>query len=78
MGIFTVAECDQIIERLKCQLLEDPSGSIGSFSIAGRTIQYRSAEDLESLINLWTRQRSNAVKAASGAGRSNPSVACFR
>lgn len=77
MSIFTVAECDEIIQALKTQLIEDPSGALGSVTVGSRTVTYRSAEDLEKLINFWARQKSQAQAAAAGRGRVNISVAKF-
>lgn len=77
MSIFTVAECDQIIEALKTQLIEDPSANIGSVAVGSRTVTYRSAEDLEKLINFWARQKAQAQAAAAGRGRVGISVAKF-
>lgn len=77
MSLFTVAECDEIIQALKTRLIEDPGGSIGSLSVAGRTVTYRSADDLEKLLRLWTRQRNDAVRAASSRDRLSMRVAKF-
>lgn len=77
MSIFTVDECDVYIAALKCQMLEDPMGTIGSVSINGRTVTYKDAEDLEKTINLWTRLRSTAAASAAGRSGTNPKVARF-
>jgi hypothetical protein len=77
MSIFTVDECDRMIAALKCRLIEDPGGSIGSISVDGHTISYTSAEDLEKRITLFTRLRSDAVRSAAGTRRGLGSVADF-
>lgn len=75
MSIFTVAEVDEIIAALKCQLLEDPMGTIGSVSINGRTVSYKSAEELEQIVTFWEKQKSKAAASAAGRSGTNPKVA---
>lgn len=75
MSIFTVAECDEHIAALKCQLLDDPLGSIGSVSINGRTVSYKTTQDLMDIVKFWERQRSEAVASAAGRSGTNPKVA---
>lgn len=77
MSIFTVAECQEAIENLKCQLIADPGGMIGSVTIAGRSVSYKSADDLERLVAFWQRQLTLAQGASSGVPRINPKVARF-
>lgn len=77
MTLFTVAECDTAIAALKEQLVCDPAGSIGSMSINGRTVTYRSAADLQEILRMWMRNRSDAARAIAGVGRTKMSVAKF-
>lgn len=77
MSIFTVEECDRMIAALKCRLIEDPGGAIGSLSVDGYTVSYASAEDLEKRITMFTRLKSDAARAASSSGRLRGSVADF-
>lgn len=78
MSIFTAAECNEAIENLKCQLIADPGGMIGSVTINGRSVSYKSAEDLEKLISFWQRQLRLAQSSAAGVSRINPKVALFK
>lgn len=77
MSIFTVAECDQMIQALKCALIEDPGGSIGSITVDGHTVTYASAKDLEERIKMYQRWRNDALRSAAGCGRTRISVAKF-
>lgn len=76
-SIFTVAECNEAIENLKTALIQDPGGMIGSVSIAGRSVAYKSADDLTKLIAFWQKQLTLAQGAAVGTPRINPKVALF-
>jgi hypothetical protein len=78
MSIFTVDECDRMIAALKCRLIEDPGGSIGTISVEGHTVSYTSAEDLEARIKLFTRLKADATRSAAGTRRGLGSVADFR
>lgn len=77
MSLFTVAECNEIIEALKCALIEDPGGMIGSVTIAGRSVSYKGADDLEKLLAIWQRQLTLAQRSAASVPRINPKVARF-
>lgn len=77
MSIFTVAEVNEIIDTLKCQLIADPMGTIGSVSIGGRTVSYKSADELEKIVTFWEGQLSRATASAAGRSGTNPKVARF-
>jgi hypothetical protein len=76
MSLWTLAELDQLIDALKTQMLENPTG-VGSISIAGRTIAYHGFEDLQKRINFLARERAALQRVAAGGRRTGFSVARF-
>lgn len=56
-----------LIEAQAC----DPLTQVGSFSIEGRTVSYRSADDLITLINYYSRLVANLQRVAAGAPRTS-------
>ena len=76
-SIFTVAECNEAIENLKTALISDPGGMIGSVAINGRSVSYKSADDLTKLIAFWQKQLTLAQGSAASVPRINPKVARF-
>lgn len=59
-------------------LLALPPGDIGSVNISGRTVTYRSAAELQSLINYWTRIVAGLKRKADGQSRHSVAAASFR
>ena len=53
MSGITLAQAQQVLEALVQAQIDDPSGSLGSISVAGRTVTYRDAEDVIKLIEYW-------------------------
>lgn len=77
MSLWTLAELQAIADALKQQLLDDPLGTIGSVSIAGRSVSYRSVDELTKLINYYSRELARLQRKAAGGSSSNHSLAKF-
>ncbi len=77
MSIFTVAEVEEIIDALKAQIISDPMGTIGSVSVNGRSMEYKSAEELAQIVSFWEQQLASAAASAAGRPRISPKVARF-
>lgn len=72
MSGITLIQAQEILDAL---ILAQATGINGfsSVTIGGRTVSYRSAEEVITLINYWTR----VVNRLSGGGRAGYSVATF-
>lgn len=71
MSGISLANAQAILDALVQSQVDDPLTSVGSFSIGGRTVSYRSAEDLIALINYWSRTVATLQRTA--AGQKGPS-----
>jgi hypothetical protein len=76
MSLWTLAELDQLIDAMKTQMLENPSG-VGSVQIGGRSISYNGFDDLQKRINFLARERAALLRGASGQSRAGYSLAKF-
>lgn len=62
-------------------LIEAQAAGVNEFTsvtIGGRTVSYRSAEDVERQINYWSRVVAQLQRKAAGRSRHGYSVADFR
>lgn len=78
MSGITREQAQQVLDALIQAQIEDPSGSLGSVSVGGRTVTYRSAEDMISLINYWRRTVAELSRVAAGGSRISMKRATFR
>lgn len=69
MSGITLADAQAIlntlIEAQKC----DPAGAIGSFSVGGHSVSYKSSQDLIDQVNYWSRTVAGLQRVASGQSR---------
>lgn len=77
MSGIPLAKAQEILDALIEQQICDPSGNLGSVSVAGRTISYRSADDLVKLINYWSRIVAQQSRLAAGGSRHGIKTAKF-
>lgn len=77
MSLWTLDEVTEMWGGLKQALLDDPAGTLGSVSINGRMVQYRSTDDLLKLINFYAREIARLERIAAGGRRTNYAVARF-
>lgn len=63
----------KLIEAQKC----DPIGALGSVSINGRSVSFKSADELITMINYWTNIVSQLTQRAAGAPTFGRSAAVF-
>jgi len=64
--MITLAQAQAILDALIQQQICDPVGNIGSVSIAGRSVSYRSAADLIEQIDYWSRMVARLTAQQSG------------
>jgi hypothetical protein len=74
----TLAQAQQVLDALVQAQIDDPVGTLGSFTIAGRTVSYKSADELIKSINYWSGIVARLQRSAAGAPRHGRSVASFR
>lgn len=67
MSGITLAQAQAILDALVEAQTSDPLTHVGSFSIEGRTVSYRSAQDLIDLISFWERKVSQLARAGQGS-----------
>lgn len=72
----TLADAQEILNALVQAQKDDPLGALGSVTINGRTVSYKSADDLIKMLNYW--QNMVARLQRSGSRRHGRSVASFR
>jgi hypothetical protein len=76
--MITLADAQTIlnahVEALKC----DPVGMLGSVTIGGRTVTYKSAEELMQTINYWSRIVATLQRRAAGGSRHGYLLPNFR
>lgn len=77
MSFWTQEELQKTIDALKQQLMCDPLGAIGSVSVGGRTVAYRSVDELRSLINFYARELAALQRTAAGGSRHGYRLARF-
>ncbi len=77
MSGITLTQAQQILNALIEQQICDPAGSLGSVSIAGRSVSYRSAADLIELINFWEGKVAELQRRAAGMSRIGMKLAKF-
>ena len=77
MSGIPLSKAQEILDALIEQQVCDPSGNLGSVSVGGRTVSYRSAEDLLKLINYWSRIVAEQTRRAAGSPRHSMKTARF-
>jgi hypothetical protein len=77
MSGITLAQAQQILDWLIEQKICDPAGNIGSVSIAGRSVSYRSAADLDEEIFRWQEIVTELQRRAAGMSRIGMKLAKF-
>jgi len=78
MSGITLAQAQQVLDALIQAQIADPSGSIGSVTVNGRTVTYRNAEDVIKLINYWRGIVAEKSRIAAGDSRLSMKRASFR
>jgi hypothetical protein len=78
MSGITLAQAQQVLDALMQAQIDDPSGSLGSVTVNGRTVTYRSAEDVIKLINYWRSIVAEKSRQAAGGSRISVRRASFR
>lgn len=74
----SIEDARAILAKLIEAQREDPLGALGSVSVGGRTVSYKSADDLIKMINYWSSVVADIERRAAGRGRIGFSVADFR
>jgi hypothetical protein len=74
----TLAQAQQVLDALVRAQIEDPSGSLGSVTVNGRTVSYRNAEDVIKLIEYWRGLVATKQRQAAGGSRISMKRASFR
>jgi hypothetical protein len=78
MSGITLAQAQQVLDALVAAQIEDPSGSLGSITVNGRTVTYRSAEDVIKLIEYWRGIVAHKTRLARGTAGIGIKRASFR
>lgn len=63
------ADAQSILDALIQAQINDPAGAIGSISVAGRTVTYKSGAELIQQINYWQRIVSGFQRKTAGMSR---------
>jgi len=71
MSGITLANAQAIVEALVQAQISDPVGALGSVTIGGRTVTYKSADDLIKMLNYWQRTAANLQRIAAGVSRTS-------
>jgi hypothetical protein len=66
MSGITLTQAQTILNNLLEAQTCDPVTHVGSFSVEGRTVSYRSAEDLITLITFWEQKVAALTRASRG------------
>jgi hypothetical protein len=69
MSGITLAQAQQVLDALVQAQIDDPSGSLGSITVGGRTVTYRSAEDVIKLLGFWRSLVAEKTRIAAGGSR---------
>lgn len=77
MSGLTQAQAQQVLDALVQAQIDDPSGSLGSVTVNGRTVSYRSAEDVIELIEYWRGVVAQKTRESRGAARFGMKRATF-
>ncbi len=77
MSGITVTQAQEMLDKLIDQQLCDPAGTLGSVTVGGRTVSYRSAEDLIMLIDYWRGLLTELQRRAAGMSRIGMKLAKF-
>lgn len=78
MTDITLAQAQAVLDALVQAQISDPSGSLGSITVNGRTVTYRSADDVIKLINYWRNLVAEKTRIARGGSRIGMKLASFR
>lgn len=78
MSGITLTQAQQILDALIQAQIDDPIGALGSVSVGGRTVSYKSADELITQTNYWSGVVADLQRKAAGANRHGRSVASFR
>lgn len=73
----TLADAKAILAKLIEAHKNDPIGALQSVTVAGHTYSFKSAADLQSSINYWTRVVAELERQAAGRPRLVGSRAVF-
>lgn len=77
MSGISVTQAQEMLDKLIEQQLCDPAGTLGSVTVGGRTVSYRSAEDLIRLIDYWRGLVTELQRQAAGMSRIGMKLAKF-
>lgn len=78
MSGITLDQALQVLDELMAAQIADPSGSLGSVTVNGRTVSYRNADDVKKLINYWRRTVAQLQRRAAGGSSVSMKLATFR
>lgn len=78
MSGITLAQAQQVLDALVQAQIDDPSGSLGSISVNGRSVSYRNAEDVIKLIEYWRGIVAQKQRQAAGGPHISVKRASFR
>lgn len=73
----TLPDAKTILAKLIEAQKNDPIGALTSVTVAGQTFSFKSAADLQSMINYWSRIVGELERQARGFRRSIGSRATF-
>lgn len=74
----TLDDAQQILSTLIEVQKNDPVGALGSVTVAGRTVTYKSARELIDSINYWSNTVARLQRSAVGGPWHGRSRASFR
>lgn len=77
MSGISLADAQAILDLNVQAQMADPAGTIGSYTLAGRTTTYKSAADLIDYIDYYSGIVARLQRKAAGGGRIGFSVASF-
>jgi hypothetical protein len=78
MSGITLTQAQQILDKLIQAQIDDPIGALGSVNVAGRTVSFKTADDLIKMIDYWSAVVARLQRQAAGGSRHGFAVADFR
>lgn len=78
MSGITLSQAQQVLDALVQAQIDDPSGTLGSVTVNGRTVSYRNAEDVIKLIEYWRGIVNQKKRIADGRSGIGMKLASFR
>ena len=78
MSTIELSDAEEILAALIQAQKEDPGGTLGSITVGGRTVTYKSADDVIKLIEYWRGIVNSKKRVRAGRSGIGMKLASFR